>query len=69
MVKETNKTNPLGNLMGTIGLVGTGFYLARQQKGLPTILLGAVAGGVAGMLLGNAIYKFYTFDKEYVTNT
>ena len=62
---ETNKTNPLGNLIGTIGLVGTGFYLAKKGKELPTIIIGALAGGIGGLLIGNAIYKFYTFDKDY----
>jgi phosphate/sulfate permease len=68
-MKETNKTNPLGNLLGTVGLVGTGFYLAKKQKPVFTIILGAVAGGIGGLLIGNAIYKFYTYDKEYITNT
>lgn len=61
--------NPLGNMFGAIGLVGAGYYMFRQQKDLQTILIGALAGGISGYLIGAAVYRFYTFDKDYVITT
>ncbi len=66
---STNKTNPLGNLLGTIGLIGSAYYLVKKEKPVFTIIIGSLAGGVAGYLLGNAVYKFYTFDKSLTTKT
>jgi hypothetical protein len=63
------ETNPLGNLFGAIALVGTGFYLAKKSKPTSTILLGALGGGIGGYIIGLAIYKFYTYDKDYVITT
>jgi hypothetical protein len=48
-----------GGVLSTVGVLG-GIYLAmKQNKKLGQTALYAVGFGVAGLLLGNAISKFY----------
>lgn len=49
----------LGKLMLTVGLVGGAFYGYQTAKKPATIAMLAAGGAIAGLLIGNAITKFY----------
>jgi hypothetical protein len=49
----------LGNIAGTIGLLGGIMYAMKKNKGLGATSLYALGFGIGGLLLGNAITKFY----------
>jgi hypothetical protein len=67
--RELSGAIRLGNLLGTIGLISTAIYFYRKDKDLKFVAVSAVIGGICGFALGNAIYKFYTYDQDYVINT
>jgi len=49
----------LGNIAGTLGLIGGIMYAMKKNKNLGQTSLYAIGFGLGGMLLGNAISKFY----------
>ena len=49
----------IGNMFGTVGLLGGIFYAMKKDKNLGTTALFALGFGLGGMLLGNAFSKFY----------
>lgn len=49
----------LGGLIGAIGATGTVIYVVKHKTPIVKSLLLVAAFGVAGMLVGNAITKFY----------
>lgn len=49
----------LGNVAGTIGLIGGIMFAMKKNKGMGATALYALGFGAAGLLLGNAISKFY----------
>lgn len=49
----------LGGLLGAGAAIGTTIYAVKTNKAIGKALLFVAIAGVAGVLLGNAITKFY----------
>lgn len=49
----------LGKLMLAVGIVGGAFYGYQTGKKPVTTVMLAAGGAIAGLLIGNAITKFY----------
>lgn len=50
-----------GSLFGTIGVVGGVIYGMRKDSGFAKTALFAALFGVSGLILGNALSKFYDY--------
>ncbi len=53
------KSTKLGSLVGTAGIIGGIFYATKNNKTLPQTAMIAVGLGIVGVLIGNAVTKFY----------
>jgi hypothetical protein len=53
------QNSKFGNALSTIGVVGGLFYGMKKNKSIGTLVVYGALFGVAGMLLGNSISKFY----------
>lgn len=48
-----------GGVLGTAGVLGGIFFAMKQNKKLGTTAIYALAFGIGGLLIGNAVTKFY----------
>jgi hypothetical protein len=55
-MKQNSK---LGGVLGTVGVLSGIFIAMKQNKKLGGTALFAIAFGVGGLLIGNAVTKFY----------
>lgn len=53
------QNSKIGNTLSTIGVLGGLLYGMKKSKPIGTLVVYGVLFGVAGMLLGNSINKFY----------
>jgi hypothetical protein len=52
-------TSKFGSLLGTLGVASGVFYSMKKQKSLGQTTMYAIAFGIAGLIIGNSITKFY----------
>lgn len=55
-MKSTSKA---GNILGTVGLIGGALYAYNKGEKIGKVAILAGILGIGGLLIGNAITKFY----------
>jgi len=53
------KNSKFGNVLGTAGVLGGIFFAMKNNKKLGATAIYALGFGIAGILIGNSITKFY----------
>jgi hypothetical protein len=53
------KKTQIGSTLGTIGIVGGMFYAMKNNKGFMGYATFGLLFGLGGLLIGNALEKFY----------
>lgn len=53
----------LGSLLGAFGAVGGAFYAVKKGKDAQNIAIIAVAVGLGGFIVGNALTNYYTTNR------
>lgn len=54
-----NTNSKIGNLLGSVGVVGGIVFAMKKDKKLGVTALYAVGFGLVGLLIGNSINNFY----------
>lgn len=52
-------TSKAGNILGTVGLIGGALYAFNKGEKIGKVAIWAGVLGIGGLLIGNAITKFY----------
>lgn len=58
-MKTKTTTSKAGTILGTVGLVGGALYAFNKGEKIGKVAIWAGILGVGGLLIGNAITKFY----------
>jgi len=53
------QNSTLGNTLGSFGVLGGIFYSMKKNKNFGATALYVIGFGVAGILIGNSVSKFY----------
>ena len=53
------QNSKLANTLGSLGVLGGIVYSMKKNKGFGTTALYVIGFGIAGILIGNSVSKFY----------